>query len=142
MSDCIFCKIVKGEIPAAKAYEDDNVMAFLDIAPVHPGHMLVIPKKHYENIHDLPDDILQEMALVTRDVATAVKKGVAADGISVGMSNGKAAGQVVPHAHIHIMPRRTGDGLKLWPQGRYGDGEMELTLEKIKEHVKRLKLSR
>ena len=136
MSDCVFCKIIKGDIPAAKVYEDKNVLAFLDIAPVHPGHTLVIPKEHVETLHDIPDDVLKEVAVVTKRIADAIKRGVAADGISIGMSNGEAAGQVVPHAHLHIMPRRKNDGLKLWPQGSYGDGEMELTLEKIKKHIK------
>ena len=129
--DCIFCKIIKGEIPSSKVYEDSNVLAFLDIGPVNKGHTLVIPKEHYETLFDVPDDLLKEVIVVVKKVSKAVKKGVEADGISLGMSNYKAAGQVVPHAHFHIMPRFSDDGLKLWPQGKYEEGEMDSYKEKI-----------
>jgi len=131
MEDCIFCKIIKGEIPSAKLFENDKVYAFLDIGPVHKGHSLVIPKEHYETLMDIPDEILKEMAAALKIISKAVKKATSADGISIGMSNYKAAGQVVPHAHFHIMPRFEDDGLKLWPQGKYEDGEMEKTKQDI-----------
>ena len=131
--DCIFCKIVNGEIPSEKLYDDENVFAFLDIAPVNKGHALVIPKKHYETIFDVPDDELQKLAVAVKKVASAVKKAVNAEGVSIAMSNYKAAGQVVPHAHFHIMPRFENDGLKLWPQGKYEEGEMKQFGEKIRK---------
>ncbi len=133
--DCIFCKIIKGEIPSAKVYEDKDVLAFLDISPVNKGHTLVIPKQHHENLFDLPDDIAGKLALVLKNVSGTVKKAVNADGISVSMSNEKAAGQVVMHAHIHIIPRFSNDGLKLWPQGKYDEGEMQEYSEKIKRFL-------
>jgi len=131
MDDCIFCKIIKGELPCSKLYEDDKVFAFLDIAPVNKGHALVIPKEHNETLMDMQDDILKEVSVVVKRLSAAIKKAVNADGISVGMSNYKAAGQLVPHAHFHIMPRFEDDGLKLWPQGKYEEEEMDSYREKI-----------
>jgi histidine triad (HIT) family protein len=131
MEDCIFCKIVKGEIPCSKIYEDENIFAFLDIAPVHKGHALVIPKKHFETILDIPENELKELILAVKKIATAVEKGTEADGFVVTMSNRKAAGQVVPHAHFHIIPRYKDDGLKHWPKIEYKEGEMEEVRDKI-----------
>lgn len=131
MEDCIFCKIVKGEIPCSKVYEDENIFAFLDIAPVHKGHTLVIPKKHFETILDVPEQELKELILAVKKVAIAVEKGVDADGFVVTMSNKKAAGQVVPHAHFHIIPRFEDDGLKHWSKIEYKEGELEEYKNKI-----------
>lgn len=131
MSDCIFCKIIKGEIPSSKLYENDKVFAFLDIAPVNKGHSLVIPKEHYETLMDIPDELLKEISVVVKKISSAVKKAVNADGISIGQSNYKAAGQVVPHLHFHIMPRFENDGFKFWPQSKYEEGEIESYREKI-----------
>ncbi len=135
MAECIFCKIIKGEIPSAKIYEDEDVLAFLDIGPVNKGHALVIPKRHYESIIDIDDETLSKIAVVLKKAAIAVKKGVEADGITISQSNGAAAGQVVPHIHFHVMPRFKGDGLKLWPQGKYEEDEMNKTSEKIRKFV-------
>ena len=131
MQDCIFCKIIKGELPSSKLYENERVFAFLDIAPVSKGHALVIPKEHAETLLDISDSSLKEVAVALKKVSKAVKKAVNADGISVGQSNYKAAGQVVPHLHFHIMPRFEDDGFKMWPQGKYEEGEMEACKEKI-----------
>jgi len=130
--DCIFCKIAEGEIPADKIYEDENCLAFLDITPVNPGHALLIPKAHYENLHELPDELLSKMAPVIKKIADAVKKGTDAEGINIGMNNGEAAGQIVPHAHFHIIPRFSGDGHKHWKGGSYAEEEAKKTAEKIK----------
>ena len=135
MSDCIFCKIIKGELPSAKVYEDDDILAFLDIGPVHKGHTLVIPKEHHETILDIPDELLQKQITIVKKLTKAVKTAVSADGITIGQSNYKYGGQVVPHIHFHIMPRFKDDGLKLWPQGEYEEGEMETIKEKIIESI-------
>lgn len=127
---------MKGEIPSSKIYEDDDVYAFLDIGPVNHGHTLVIPKKHFETYLDIPDDVLCAMAKAVKKIAKAVKKAVNADGFNIGMNNGKHAGQAVFHAHIHITPRHKDDGLRLWPQGEYGDGEMEETRLKILKELR------
>ena len=134
--ECIFCKIVKKEIPSAVVYEDDKVLAFLDIAPVNKGHTLVVPKEHYETLMDIPEDSLSKTVSALKKVSTAVMQGVKADGISVSMSNYRAAGQVIPHAHIHVIPRFEDDGLKLWPQGSYSDGEIEEFKNKIVKFLK------
>ena len=132
MENCIFCKIIKGEIPSFKVYEDNNVFAFLDIAPVNKGHVLVIPKNHSENIHDVSDEDLKHLISAAKNLSDAVKKGVGADGVNVSNSSGIAAGQTVMHTHFHIIPRFKGDGLKHWPQGKYGEGEMQKYAELIK----------
>lgn len=134
--DCIFCKIIKGEIPSEKIYEDDKVLAFLDIKPVHKGHVLVIPKEHYENLIETPDEIVSEIWKAAKKIGQAVKIAMEADGVNFGVNNGKAAGQEVFHMHIHIIPRFEGDELSNWSRGvGYGEGEMEELGEKIKEKL-------
>lgn len=135
MEECLFCKIVKGELPSSKLYEDEDTLAFLDLFPVNKGHSLVISKEHYENIFDVPADILSKVSSVMKNVADAVKKGVNADGISIAQSNGKDAGQVISHIHFHVMPRFKNDGLKLWPQGKYEEGEMDKFKEDISKFL-------
>ena len=135
MEECLFCKIVKGELPSSKIYEDEDTLAFLDLFPVNKGHSLVISKEHYENIFDVPTESLAKISSVMKNVADAVKKGVNADGISIAQSNGKDAGQVIPHIHFHIMPRFKDDGLKLWPQGKYEEGEMDKFKEDISKFL-------
>ena len=131
MDDCIFCKIIKGEIPSANLYEDDDVVAFLDIAPTQKGHTLVIPKNHYRNLFDMPEDEVKRLFAAVQKVAKGVKEAVGAEGINIGMNNEPASGQIVFHAHVHIIPRRNGDGLKSWPQSKYEEGEMQQFKEKI-----------
>jgi len=116
MESCIFCKIVKGEIPCTKVYENSSVLAFLDVSPVNPGHILVVPKKHSETIIDADENSLCETMNAVKKLSNAVMKAVKADGINVSINNFKAAGQLVPHLHVHIIPRFENDGLKLdWP---------------------------
>ncbi len=110
MDECLFCKIVKGEIPSDKVYEDSNFLAFLDINPRNPGHALVIPKKHYETLFDMPDNETGDMLLMVKKIAAAVKNTMKADGISIGQSNGRAAGQVISHMHFHVIPRYLTEG--------------------------------
>jgi histidine triad (HIT) family protein len=132
MEDCIFCKIINGEIPCSKVYENDKVFAFLDIAPVNKGHALVIPKEHYKDLLAMPNDILAEVARVGKKVAKAVMKATGASGFNLGQNNGEVAGQVVMHFHLHIIPRFEDDGLELWPQGKYEGKEMEEIAEKVR----------
>ncbi len=133
--NCVFCKIASGEIPADKIYEDENCLAFLDATPVNPGHTLLIPKEHYENLYELPDNLFSKMAPVIKKIALAVKKGIKAEGINIGMNNETAAGQIVPHAHFHIIPRFTGDGHRHWKGGDYSVGEAKEIARKIKESL-------
>jgi histidine triad (HIT) family protein len=136
MSDCIFCKIIKGEILAAKIYENDKIIAFLDIAPVNPGHTLVVSKEHYENLLSTPEEILCEMISKVKSVAKAVISGMDAEGFNLGVNNGKVAGQIIPHLHFHIMPRYTGDGRKLWLGEKSNPKELEKIAQKIKNSLK------
>ena len=110
MNDCVFCKIVAGTIPATKVYENDDVLAFMDIGPIVRGHVLVIPKVHCNPITATPDDVLAKVIAVVRLVAHAQMDGLGADGINVHQANGAAAGQVVPHVHFHVVPRYANDG--------------------------------
>lgn len=122
MDDCVFCKIAAGDIPSTKVYEDDDVLAFMDIAPVVRGHVLVIPKQHYNPITETPDDALAKIVTVVKKVAGAQVKSLNADGINVTQANGSIAGQVIDHIHFHVIPRFEGDEHS-WnaPQGRYDD---------------------
>ena len=131
--DCIFCKIIAGQIPSFKVYEDENVLAFLDIAPVNSGHTLVVPKKHFTNLEEISKDELCQLAVAIKKVGKAIKDGLGAEGYNVMENNDPIAGQIVPHLHFHVIPRRSGDGLKLWPQGKYGPGEAEEAVKKIKD---------
>jgi len=123
MQDCIFCKIVRGEIPSTKVYENDSVLCFLDVAPAVRGHSLVIPREHVENILEIPEDMAAHLHEVIRRVGRGIIQGLKADGFNVGMNNFQAAGQVVMHAHWHLIPRFHGDGLQLWPQYKYDSNE-------------------
>ncbi len=108
--DCIFCKIVAGEIPATKVYEDEYTLAFMDISPIIKGHVLVIPKEHYDPIMQAPDDVLGRCVSVAKRIAQAQVDALGADGVNLHQANGVAAGQVVPHIHFHVIPRFDGDG--------------------------------
>jgi histidine triad (HIT) family protein len=108
---CIFCKIVRKQAPASIIYEDETVMAFLDIRPLNEGHTLVISKKHYADIFDIPEDQLSRVHKVAKQVSAAVKKATNADGISIIQQNGKAAGQDIFHLHVHVVPRFEGQNL-------------------------------
>lgn len=134
-NDCVFCKIVRGELPSYKVYETDEVLAFLDIHPVNAGHTLVIPKHHATNIFDIDPKDWAAISEAARLVAIAIEKGLHADGVNIAMNNREHAGQVVPHPHLHVIPRFTGDGIKLMPQRNYFDGEAEAAAEKIKSAI-------
>lgn len=133
MTDCIFCKIIAREIPASIIYEDDSSIAFLDTRPINPGHTLLVPKEHYKNLYDMPDELLSSFMPAIKKLAIAIKKAVGADGINIGMNNDGAAGQIVMHHHTHIIPRYSNDGYQHWKGKEYANKEIELeTAEKIK----------
>ena len=113
---CIFCRIIKGEIPGTRVYEDDDVLAFLDINPVALGHTLVIPKGHYETLLDIPDDLGAKLLPALSRIGRAVMAATKADGFNCMQNNFAASGQMVFHSHWHVIPRFEGDGLKHWPQ--------------------------
>ena len=101
---CTFCKIARKEAPASTVYEDEEVIAFMSIQPINVGHTLVVPKKHYENIYEIPEEEVAHLYRVVKKLAYAVKKAVDAEGIRIVQNNGEAAGQVIFHMHVHIIP--------------------------------------
>jgi len=132
MKDCIFCKIIRGEIPSSKVFENEKILAFLDINPVSKGHTLVIPKTHYAGFSEIPADLLTEMGQLLQRVGQAAKTHLGSDGFNVLLNNGRAAGQRIDHAHFHLLPRSTGDGVMGWPNVRpYAAGEMETVRSKL-----------
>jgi len=125
MEDCVFCKIVKGEIPSAKVYEDEHCYAFLDIGPLSWGHTLVIPKKHYGRITEMPPEKLAAVSRVLPKLSAAVIKATDAEGLNVLQNNGAVAGQAVAHLHVHLIPRHAGDGLGYrWNAKKYAEGQL------------------
>lgn len=116
MDDCVFCKIVAGQIPATVVHEDEHTLAFMDIGQVNPGHVLVAVKKHAENIYALDDTQVAAAFRTAARVSRAIREAFAPQGLSVYQANGKAAGQTVFHFHVHLVPRHEADGMELsWP---------------------------
>jgi len=130
-SDCLFCKIAKKEIPADVVYENDKVIAFLDIRPMHVGHTLIIPKQHYVNMLDTPEGALCEIISAAKKIAAAVVKATKADGFNIGMNNFEAAGQLVMHTHLHVMPRFKKDGFEAWMGKEASKEELKIVRDKI-----------
>ncbi len=108
MEGCIFCKIIKGEIPSTRIYEDEKVYAFADINPILEGHTLIIPKRHSENLWEIPEADLSAIHAASKKVAGAMKKGLGADGVACVQLNGKSVNQVVMHYHFHLIPHQPG----------------------------------
>jgi histidine triad (HIT) family protein len=133
LGECIFCKIIRREIPAQRIFESDSVLAILDAFPVVEGHVLVMPRRHLVSIIEAADEDLAEVMRVVKIVAPAVMKFARADGLNVVSNNGRCAGQVVPHVHFHIVPRREGDGLHgAWKQRKYEEGRAEAVCREIR----------
>ncbi len=128
---CIFCKIVNKEIPAKIILEDEKTLAFLDIKPVNPGHILVIAKKHYPSIEEIREEDLSAVVLTLKKMGKRIKEKLGYSGYNVNLNNDKVAGQEIPHLHFHLIPRTSDDGLKLWPQNEYKDNEAEEILSKL-----------
>lgn len=128
---CIFCKIINQDIPHHKVYEDDKVLVFLDIKPVNPGHLLVLPKMHCANIEETPEDILVDMVKVIKKMGKLLKDKLGVAGYNVTENNDPVAGQGVPHLHFHVIPRHEGDGHVSWPQSDYAEGEADAIVKKL-----------
>lgn len=138
MDNCIFCKIIKGELPSSKIYEDELVYAFLDIAPINKGHLLVIPKNHHTSSSTIPENIAGRMFHIGSRLGVAFKRALDSDGFNLHLADGACAGQVVMHAHLHVIPRDVEDGFHWnWRQIEYrDDSEREEITAKILEKVK------
>ena len=134
--NCIFCKIVQKQAPSSIIYEDDSVMAFLDIRPANEGHTLVIPKEHYEGIFDIPSELLGKVHQIAKAVTNAVKQAVNAEGISIVQQNGRAANQDIFHLHVHVIPKYSGQKIKPFQELSIVDHEqLEVTATKIRPHM-------
>lgn len=134
-ADCLFCKIIRGEVGSVKIYEDDETMAFLDIHPNTRGHALVVPKDHFENVYGLPAEIAARVMLTVQKIAVALKNAIDADGINIVINNESAAGQIIWHSHTHIIPRFNEDQGYLGQKYTYIGGEMEEIAEKVKAEL-------
>jgi histidine triad (HIT) family protein len=131
---CTFCKIAQKEAPASIVYEDENVIAFMSIKPIDVGHTLVIPKKHYENIYKIPEDEVAHLYTIVKKLAHAVQKAVNAEGIRIVQNNGEAAGQVIFHMHVHIIPMNKDHSWMHHAQMRDADALKE-DARKIRESI-------
>lgn len=136
MTDCIFCKIVRGEIPCAKLYEDERVISFLDINPINAGHALVLPRNHYATLFETPAEDLHACIEAAKNVGEAIHRAMGADGFNLLQNNFRAAGQLIDHIHFHLIPRKVEDGfITSWRSRPYGEGSLQSTLEKIKAEL-------
>jgi histidine triad (HIT) family protein len=138
--NCLFCRIVSGEVPAVVVYEDKNSLAFLDHRPLFPGHTLLVPRAHFETLSDLPAAQVEPLFKTAQLLSRAIEAAMEAEGSFVAMNN--RVSQSVPHLHVHVVPRRRKDGLKgfFWPRTKYkSDEEMQITREKISAKIKQQK---
>ena len=136
MEDCIFCKIIDGNVPASMVYEDAYSIGFLDIMPANKGHCLVVSKKHSKTLVEMDDKDLVAMILAAKKIAKALSLSFGNASFNLVMNNGKEAGQIVSHAHIHIIPRFQKDRLRIkWSHLKYEENEMKEYAEKIKKFI-------
>lgn len=133
MNDCIFCKIIAKDIPAEIVYEDESVLVFVDIKAINPGHVLVVPKAHAADLASASEASVVSVMLVARRMGKALMKALKAPGFNLGVNNGRAAGQLVDHLHVHVIPRFEGDGHEHWHGTAYQDGEMAKVGQKLRE---------
>lgn len=133
--DCVFCKIIDGKLPCCEIYQDEHILAFLDIGPLSDGHTLIVPKLHVDRLERCPPDVTAALASHFSRIAKAVLDAVGAPDFNLLNNNGTAAGQVVYHLHFHIIPRSPGDGLfNRWPAGKYPPGRIEQLQQNIKSN--------
>lgn len=134
--DCIFCKLANGEIPTNALYEDDIVKVIFDANPAAKGHVLILPKEHFDNIYELDDDTAEHVFKVATKISKAYKKALDFDGLNIVQNNGKVAGQTVFHFHMHLIPRYKGDQVGItWHPGELSDADKEEILLKVKEQL-------
>lgn len=136
MDNCVFCKIINNEIPSAKIYEDELVLAFLDLGPINFGHALVIPKEHHESSSTIPENVAGRMFKVASRIGVALKRKLDYDAFNLHLADGTAAGQVVMHAHLHVVPRGVEDGFRWnWRQLKYPENKMQEIAAEISPRV-------
>ena len=131
--DCIFCRIASGQVPAHTVYQDEHVLGFMDTSPLADGHLLVIPRDHYERITDMPPEAIGRLFAQAGRLGGALLQVTGTEGLNVLQNNGRVAGQAVMHVHVHLIPRREGDGLGYrWSAGQYPPGRAEQLAGAIK----------
>ena len=131
-ANCVFCKIIDGVIPSTKLYEDEEFVIMLDIGPASFGHALLLPKNHYANIYEMPEDVLSKAICLAKTFGEKLVKALGADGLNLVQNNGLAAGQTVFHYHLHLIPRYEGDDVgELWPPGSLSDEKRKEILDKL-----------
>lgn len=136
MDNCVFCKIINNEIPSAKIYEDELVFAFLDLGPINFGHALVIPKEHHESSSTIPENVAGRMFKVASRIGVALKRKLDYDAFNLHLADGTAAGQVVMHAHLHVVPRGVEDGFRWnWRQLKYPENKMQEIAAEISPRI-------
>jgi len=124
--NCIFCKLANGDIPTKSIYEDDDFNVILDLGPATKGHALILPKAHYKNLYELPDETASGVMVLAKKMAVHMTEKLACDGFNLVQNNNEVAGQTVFHFHLHLIPRYRGDGQKiLWNPGKLSDEEMQ-----------------
>ncbi len=135
--DCIFCKIANGEIPSASIYEDEDFNVILDLGPATKGHALILPKKHYADLFELPEEEAKKAIVLAKKLLPAIKKGLNCDGIQLVQNNGAAAGQTVFHYHLHLIPAYKSDGRPgaIWKPGTLSDEDREAIPKAVKENL-------
>lgn len=134
MSDCIFCKIANGEIPSATLYEDEEFRVILDLGPASKGHALILPKKHYADIYELPEEVAAKVFVLASKMARKMTEALECDGFNIVQNNKEVAGQTVFHFHMHLIPRYEGDKVGLgWKVGKLSDADKEEILRKMQE---------
>lgn len=137
MDNCIFCKIARGDIPAATLYEDEDFRVILDLGPASRGHALILPKEHYGNIFEMPDELAGKAMILGKKMAAAMKAALKCDGIHLLQNNGEAAGQTVFHFHLHLIPRYEGDQVGItWTPGELTEEARDEIISKVKAELK------
>ena len=131
MDDCIFCKIISGDIPSVKVYEDADFIAFEGLMPANKGHTIIIPREHSTDITEMNEELGNKTLKVVQKIGKACMKGLEAQGFNIIINTKPAAGQTIFHTHIHIIPRYEGDGLKHWKEHEVAEEERVLAAEKI-----------
>lgn len=135
MNDCIFCKIILKEIPADFIYENDHIVAFLDIRPVAVGHTLVVPRRHFRDVFDTPSEVLSEVATKIPKIARALLDATGSHAFNIGVNTGAEAGQIIFHNHWHLIPRYKNDGLHHWPHKENAPEDLRALAEKVREEL-------
>ena len=136
MSDCIFCKIAGGDIPSATLYEDDDFRVILDLGPATKGHALILPKHHYANLYEIPEEMAAKAMVLAKRMAAAMTEALGCDGFNIVQNNGEAAGQTVFHFHMHMIPRyANGPQMVLWNPGKLDDTEKTEIIENVKKEL-------